>query len=98
MGSTAIPYFFQALWLSLGIYLVFAFFYFNLGSDLLKWQRLLVDKFFFCLARSHGAVDKVFDWKVLLSEIIYWLLVQSLQSVIITKNAFYSLTLVHVHG
>ena len=39
-----------------------------------------------CLARAHRAVDEVFGWKVLLSEIISRLQVQSLQLVRITRN------------
>ena len=38
------------------------------------------------LATTHGTGDKAFDWKVLLSENIWRLQVQSLQQVRITKD------------
>ena len=47
---------------------------------------------------THGAVDKVFGWKMLLSKIIWKLLVQSQQQVRITRNTYYNLTLVPGHG
>ena len=51
-----------------------------------------------CPARIHGAVDKAFDWKVLLSVIIWMLQVQSQQQVRIPSNTYSNLTLVPGHG
>ena len=47
---------------------------------------------------THVGVDKAFGWKVLLSEIIWRLQVQSQLQVIITRNTYYNLTFVHGHG
>ena len=44
--------------------------------------------------RTFGAVDKAFGWKVLLSEIIWSLQVQSQLPVRITRNTYYELKLV----
>ena len=48
--------------------------------------------------RAHGAVDKVFGWKVLSSEINWKLRVQSQQQVRLTRNTYYNLTLVPGNG
>ena len=47
--------------------------------------------------RTHNTVDKAFDWKVLLSEIIWRLQVQSQQQVRMTRNTYYNLTLTPSH-
>ena len=52
----------------------------------------------YCLVRTHGAVDKVFCWKVFLNEIIWRLQVQSQLQLRITRNTYYNLTLVPGHG
>ena len=44
--------------------------------------------------RLHDAVDKAFDWKVLLSKMIWRLQVQSQQPVRLTRNIYDYLTLV----
>ena len=57
-------------------------------SSFKNWTRLIMQ----------GAVDKAFYWKVLLSEIIWKLQVQSQQKVRITRNIYYDLILVFGHG
>ena len=47
---------------------------------------------------THDTVDKVFGWKVLLSEIMWRLQVQSQQPVSLTRNTYNNLTLVPGHG
>ena len=51
-----------------------------------------------CLATTHSAVDQAIGWKVLLSEIMRQLLVQSQQQTRITRNNSYNLTHVPSHG
>ena len=48
--------------------------------------------------RTHDVVDKVFGWKVLLSEIIWRLQVQSQQQVRLTRNTYNNLTHILGHG
>ena len=45
-------------------------------------------------SRTSGTVDKTFGWKVLLSEIIWRLQVQSQLQIRITRNTYYCLILV----
>ena len=50
------------------------------------------------LARTHDAMDKKRSLKILQSEIIWGLQVQSQLQVRITRNTYYNLTLVPGHG
>ena len=49
-------------------------------------------------ARIHSAVDKVFGWEALLTEIIWRLQVQSHQQVKLTRNTYFNFTLVPGYG
>ena len=68
------------------------------AGKLFVFQKFVPNKILAFFIVIHDAMDKVFGQKMLLSEIIWRLKVQSQLQVSITRNTYYGLTLGLGHG